>query len=262
MKLLAILLVFCTGALGAKAQTQHPFQAGESLTYSIYYYLMGVWVGAGDVTFSVHNDQVYGKDCFRFKGYGQTYSRYDWFYKVNDTYESYADKRDLRPYRFSRDVSEGGHYYREDNVYNYRDSLIYSVLKVKEDPLKLDTLPLKKGSRDVLSLVYAARDINFETKKVGQKIPIRMVVDQEIYDLYIRYLGIETYEHEELGELECYVFSALLVEGTIFREGERMKVWVTRDRNMIPVYIESQIKVGEIRSELKTFKGLKYPLGS
>lgn len=249
------------GGMHQKLHAQHPFQAGESLTYSIYYYLMGVWVGAGDVTFSVHEDKVFGKDCFKFKGFGATYSRYDWFYKVRDTYISYADKGNLRPYRFSRDVSEGGYYFREDNIYNYKDSVIYSVLKVKENPVKLDTLPLKPQSFDVLSLVYAAREIDFASTEVGDKIPVRMVIDQETYDLYVRFLGTDTYDHDELGEVECYVFSPLLVEGTIFKEGERMKVWVTRDKNVIPIYIESQIRVGSIRSELKSWEGLKHPLG-
>jgi len=52
------------------------------------------------------------------------------------------------------------------------------------------------------------------------------------------------------------------VEGTIFKAGERMKVWVTKDRNLIPIYIESQIRVGSIRSELKEYHGLKFPFGT
>ncbi|NQV54191.1 MAG: DUF3108 domain-containing protein [Flavobacteriales bacterium] len=256
---LSILLVVV--ALSIKGQT-HPFKAGESLRYGIYYYLMGVWVGAGEVTFSVHDDIFLGKDCYRFKGYGTTYSRYDWFFQVRDTYESYASKKDLRPFRFKRDVSEGGFYFYEDNLYNYRDSVIYSVLKVKENPVELDTFDVLRNSFDVLSLVYASRNIDFAHKEIGEKIPIRMVVDQEIFELHIRFLGTDTYDHDDLGEVECYVFAPLLVEGTIFKAGERMKVWVTKDRNLIPIYIESQIRVGSIRSELKEYHGLKFPLGS
>lgn len=254
------LAILCSGLKGFGQN--HPFQAGESLTYTIYYYLMGVWVGAGDVTFSVHEDKFLGKDCYRFSGYGKTFSRYDWFYKVRDSYESYARKKDLSPLRFTRDVSEGGFYFLEDNIYNYRDSVVYSVLKVKENPVKLDTFDLLPESFDVLSLVYATRTIDFAQKEIGEKIPIRMVIDQKIYELYIRFLGSDVYDHDDLGEVECYVFAPLLVEGTIFKAGERMKVWVSKDRNLIPIYIESQIRVGSIRSELKEYSGLKYPLGT
>lgn len=239
-----------------------PFKAGESLKYSIGYQLMGVWVGAGDVTFTIEEEELWGKDCYKFTGFGTTYARYDWFFKVRDTYSTYADQNDLRPYRFTRDVSEGGFYYREDNIYRYSDSLVYSVLKVKEKPLQLDTFPLRENSFDVLSLVYESRSIDFDSKRIGDRISVRMVIDRETHDIFLRYLGTDTYDHDDFGEIECYIFSPLLVVGSIFKAGEGMKVWVSKDRNRIPIYIESEIRVGTIRSELLEYSGLKFPLGS
>lgn len=261
--LLTLLIAICLlGSAPSYGQSNSVkrFQAGEALTYSIYYYFMGVWVGAGDVTFSVANGAFNGVPCYHFKGFGTTHPRYDWFYKVRDTYESYARTADLLPYHFIRDVSEGGFYYREENIYDYGDSLIYSVLKVKEDPIQLDTIAIKPQSFDVLSLVYHARSIPFNQYRIGDKIPIRMVIDREIFDLYVRYLGTDTYEHDDFGDIECYVFSPLLVKGSIFKEGEGMRVYVSKDENRIPIYIESEIRVGQIRSELKAYEGLKYPL--
>lgn len=237
----------------------HAFEVGEVLTYSIEYKLMGVWVGAGEVTFSVEEENWRGRDCFRFRGYGKTYPQYDWFFKVRDTYLSYADKSDLKPYRFSRDVSEGGFYFKEENLYNYADSQIYTILKVKQQALQLDTIPLKHHSFDVLSLIYETRSIDFSQYRIGDKIPIRMVIDRETYDLFLRYLGTDQLDHDVFGTIDCYLFSPLLVEGTIFKEGEGMKVWVSKDKNRIPVYIESEIRVGTIKSELQKVEGLKYP---
>jgi hypothetical protein len=39
-----------------------------------------------------------------------------------------------------------------------------------------------------------------------------------------------------------------------------MTVWVTDDRNKIPLYIESDIIVGAIKVSLRSMSGLKYPL--
>jgi hypothetical protein len=83
-----------------------------------------------------------------------------------------------------------------------------------------------------------------------------MVIDGAIYNLYIRFLGTEIYDHSEIGKVECYVFSPLLVDGTIFKGGENMKVWVTKDENVIPIYIQSEIRVGSIRAELKAYSGI------
>ncbi|MEX2597560.1 MAG: DUF3108 domain-containing protein [Salibacteraceae bacterium] len=259
-RFLIAVLLFCAFSFSGFSQSyEKRFVRGESLTYEIFYYFMGVWMAAGDVTFTVGESDFVGTPCYHFKGYGKTHKRYDWFYKVRDTYESYASKEDLRPYHFIRDVSEGGFYYREENIYNYNDSNVYSVLKVKEKPLQLDTFPIKKGGFDVLGLVYHARSIDFSAYRMGDKIPIRMVIDRETFDLHIRYLGSDIYAHPDFGEINCYVFSPLLVEGSIFKEGEGMKVYVSKDQNRIPIYIESEIRVGEIRSKLKAYEGLKYP---
>ena len=238
------------------------FQSGEKLTYGVYYYLMGVWVVAGDVSFSVESAEHRGKQCLKFIGEGGTHKRYDWFYKVVDRYESYVNPIDIRPYRFRRDVSEGDHYFVEDCVFDYSKNAIFSVLKIKEKPLQLDTSTLVDGSFDVLSMIYHARNLDYESFEIDQKVPINMFIDRETHELFIRYLGVDTYKHSEYGEIECYVFSPLLVNGTLFKSGERMKVYVTKDENVIPIYVESEIRVGSIRAELIDYTGLRAKLGA
>ena len=46
--------------------------------------------------------------------------------------------------------------------------------------------------QDVLSSIYYARNIDFNKYKVNDKIPFTMFLDNEVYNLYIRYLGKET----------------------------------------------------------------------
>lgn len=220
-----------------------------------------MWVGAGQVTFSIDRESFRGKDCFKFKGYGITHKRYDWFYKVRDTYQAFSTVDGLVPQKFTRDVSEGSFYFYEQNLYDHPTRKIYTVLKVKEHPIKVDTVELETESFDVLSLLYYYRNLDFDSYEIGEQIPIKMVIDRETHNLYIRYLGKDVYEHDELGDLECHIIAPLLVAGTIFREGERMKVWFTADENQIPIYVESDIRIGSIRAEIKTIKGLKYPLG-
>jgi len=256
--LLSLVSVCC---IQWKAVSQElPFEPGESLTYAVYYYLMGVWVGAGDVTFSVKEDEFMNKPCLNFTGEGKTHPRYEWFYTVRDTYEAYADAQDLSPYRFKRDINEGSFYMKEDCIFDQRRDRVISVLKVKENPIRVDTSDLEDNTFDVLSLIYQARRIDFDKAKPGEKIPIKMFIDRETHDLFIRYQGVEIYNHDEYGEVACHVFSPLLVQGTIFKEGEGMKVYVTKDKNLIPIYVESEIRVGSIRAKLKSTKNLKYPL--
>lgn len=246
-------------ATGLLAQHGHRFRPGEKLTYEVEYHLNGFWVNAGEVVFSVDTGEFAGKKCFRFKGEGRTHKRYDWFYKVRDTYTAMSAFGDLQPLRFTRNVAEGPVYYREDYIFDLRNDRIITVLTEPGKPAVVDSLANKPGTLDVLTMMYHARDMDFDHRKHNEKIPIRLVIDGEIHDLYVRYLGVETLEGEAMGEVLCHVFSPLLMEGTLFRGGERMKVWVTADKNQVPVYVESQILVGSIRSWLVAYEGLKFP---
>ena len=87
-----------------------------------------------------------------------------------------------------------------------------------------------------------------------------MIIDGKIYPLYIRYLGKENIRtHDGKQQYKCIKFSVLLVEGTIFKGGEDMNIWVTDDENKIPVLVESKILVGSVKAYLNTTQGLRNP---
>jgi hypothetical protein len=53
-------------------------------------------------------------------------------------------------------------------------------------------------------------------------------------------------------------FSPQAVAGAVFNENTQMNVWVSDDRNRIPLLIESPISVGSVKIVLKSYKGLRY----
>lgn len=63
-----------------------------------------------------------------------------------------------------------------------------------------------------------------------------------------------------MGEIDCMKFSAMLIQGSVFNGGEKMVLWVTNDKNRLPVYIESPILVGSVRGTLIGISGNRYPL--
>ncbi|MFX6118646.1 DUF3108 domain-containing protein, partial [Acinetobacter baumannii] len=84
--------------------------------------------------------------------------------------------------------------------------------------------------QDVLSSIYYARNINFDKYKAEDKIPFDMFLDNEVYHLYIKYLGKETVK-TKYGKFRAIKFKPLLIKGTIFEGGEKMTVWVSDDPN-------------------------------
>tara|TARA_B100000965_G_C19584982_1_gene755299 strand:- start:645 stop:1463 length:819 start_codon:yes stop_codon:yes gene_type:complete len=266
-RLITYLLVFLAVALNGNAQNcslpNKAFQFGENIEYTIYYHLAGIWVGAGEVYFKVDSSRIGKKDFYHFDSYGETFKKYDWIYKVRDHYEAYTSVKEFESFRFKRKVNEGDTYIREDYLFNQKENSVYTLRQMGEDEaMKKDTVDLPKCSFDVLSMIYLARNIDYSNYKIGDKIPIRIFIDNESHDTYIRYLGVEELKVKELGKYRCIKFSPMLIEGTIFNAGEDMTVWVTDDKNRVPLLIETPILVGSIRARVNTMRGLRHPIQS
>jgi len=211
--------------------------SGEKLTYKVYYTFAGIYVPAGEATFSNTLETYNQKKVFHVKGEGHTYKSYDWFYKVRDLYESYIDTITLLPLKFVRTVSEGGHKINDHVVFNHQTNQAVSAKK---------TIKTTDCIQDVLSAIYYARNIDFSKYKINELIPFEMYLDDEIYPLYIRYLGKSTLK-TKYGSYKTIMFKPKLIEGTLFKGGEEMTVFVTDDKYKIPVYIETPIVVGKVK---------------
>ena len=171
---------------------------------------------------------------------------------MRDRYETYFDTATLQPYKFIRNVDEGCYKTIENVNFNQEANTAVSLNGTYKVP----------GCRqDVMSAIYYARNIDFNQYKPDDKIPFDMFLDNEIYHLYIRYLGKEKIK-TRFGTFNAIKFRPLLVKGTIFAGGEKMSVWVSDDPNHIPVRVESPIVVGTIKVDMMDFKNLRYPLSS
>jgi hypothetical protein len=228
------------------------FLPGESIGYNIYYTVAGVYVFAGTATFSAALEKIGNKPVYHVIGEGRTNSGYDWIFKVRDRYESFFDTANLQTLKFVRRVDEGGYKTNEDVSFNQQTNTAITNAGVFKVPNCI---------QDVLSAIYNMRNINFSKYNEGDKIPFNMFLDNQVYDLYIRYLGKEVVK-TKYGKFNAIKFSPLLVKGTMFQGGEKMVVWVSDDANHIPLRIESPIVVGSIKVDMMSYKNTRYPLTS
>ena len=228
------------------------FQAGEEVTYKVFYAVAGLYVDAGTAVFSNTVEKLNNKTVYHIVGDGKTNSSYDWIYKVRDKYETYIDTGTLQPYKFVRNVNEGGYKKYENISFNRTANSAVTndgVFKVPD------------CVQDVLSAVYYARSIDFSKVNVNDKIAFPMFLDNQIYNMYIRYLGKEEIK-TRYGKFRAIKFKPLLIEGTIFKGGENMTVWVSDDANHVPLRIESPIVVGKVKVDMMGYKNLRNPLTS
>ena len=115
--------------------------------------------------------------------------------------------------------------------------------------------------QDVVSAMYYARNIDFSKLRPEDKIPFSMFLDNEVYNMYIRYVGKEEIK-TRYGKFRAIKIKPLLLKGQIFEGGENMTVWVTDDANRIPVRIESPLVVGKVKIDMMSHSNLRHPLTS
>jgi hypothetical protein len=228
------------------------FVAGEQLTFTVFYNVAGVFVNAGTANFTNTLEKLGGKTVYHIVGDGKTNPSYDWIFKVRDRYETFVDTTTLQPLKFIRNVNEGGYKKYENITFNRNVNTAITTKGVYSVPSCV---------QDVVSAIYYARNVNFNRYKPGDRIPFSMFLDNEVYNMYIRYLGKEDIK-TKYGKFRAIKFKPLLIKGTIFEGGEKMTVWVSDDENKIPVRVESPIVVGSVKVDMMGYKNLRYPLTS
>lgn len=256
------LLILCSWLkLSAQcADKNFSFQAGELIKYHAYYNWGFIWINAGEVEFRVQNAMYHKEKTYHLTAYGSTYKSYDFLFKVRDTFEVYTDKEYLQPLEYRRVTNEGS--YHANYLYRFDTSkhqIIADIQKEDKVPRQI-MIPWKNCSFDLLTMVYKARNIDYSRYKPNEKIPISMVVDGAIHDIYIRYLGKEEIKNRDGRKFKCLKFAPLLVEGTIFKSGEDMTVWVTDDKNRIPIIVEAKIMIGSVKAVFVGAEGVRHPI--
>ena len=228
------------------------FNNGENITLVVFYNALGIYVNAGTANFNLSQEKLGTNPVYHIVGTGVTNSSYDWIFKVRDRYETYIDTATLKPYKFIRNVQEGNYKKYENITFNHTANTALSTDGVYKVP---------NCVQDIISAIYYARNINFDDYKSGDKIPFSMFMDNEVYNMYIRYLGKETIK-TRYGKFRAIKFKPLLVKGNMFEGGEKMVVYVSDDENKIPVRIESPLVVGSVKVDMMSYKNLRYPLTS
>lgn len=242
-KVLFVIYIMCLGSfLMAQKTTLRPV---EELVYNGYYNWGFIWVKAGRVEFTLSKSDLY-PNAQKLNVAGYSLPSWDWVFNIRDTLTSIHNAKTFLPYEFSRVIHEGNYHKTFRYRFNYKDSLIFGEQQRLGREKTRDTLVLNPKTFDMLSVAWMARELDFDRLEKRQIIPIKILIDSKIYDLYIRYLGVEKIKADGMKQ-ECYVFSPLLVEGDVFKGGESMKIWVSKDEYRIPIMVESKIMVGSVK---------------
>jgi uncharacterized protein DUF3108 len=240
-------LIFLISSIGY-SQLTTAFKEGEFLKYRISY---GV-LNAGFATLEVEN-YIQKKDTFyHVKGKGWTTGMVDLFFPVLDIYETYIDIQTKQPHHFIRKINEGGYRKDKEIFFNFNEQQA-TVIDHKKNTEK--SYFIEKDVQDMLSSLYYMRELNFDSLNIGEIVSINMFLDQEIYKINIKLINREVIK-TKFGKVKTLVFKPTVLEGRVFKDSETLTLWVTDDKNKIPVKIKASVLVGSLKAELIQYKGL------
>ncbi len=255
-KALVICLFF--SFINLSSAKEAPFQAGEKTVYKVFYNWNFVWLSAGEVHFEVKDEG----DVYHIEVTGTTYSSYEWFYKVRDKFHTYLDKKSLKPRLYIRDIQEGSYFHYEKIVFDYSSGKIHSYVGPSIGKTSLKVLPMQENVYDLISTMYYLRCADRNSLVAKNKIPFKMILDNEIYNLNIENKRESKIKVKESGHYNVLQCIADVVTGNVFKNKTSLSVNVGNDDNLVPVLIESPLRVGSVKAILKEYKNLKHPFFS
>ncbi len=236
------------------------FGDGEDIRYTVHYNWGPIWVDAGEVTFKAKLEKKGDRQVWHLTSSGKTFPSYDVLFKVRDYYETWVDPATFKTIDFKRYIYEGGYTLVNTLNFDQEKKKIYSSTKSNNNPVRFDTIAIQACSFDMLAAVYFTRTIDIGHMPMYQKRQVSVVIDDQVFNIFIRPLAREVVENHDGKKYNCIKISAKMVQGTIFKGDEDVLVWITDDDNHIPVYIEAKILVGTVKAYLHTTRGLKNPM--
>jgi len=147
------------------------------------------------------------------------------------------------------DLKEGK--YKNYNLVHYNQTQKTLVSK------KSGKKTVKNNVFDIVSAFYHLRR-SLKNLKVGQKVTIHTYFHDEPWDLIVRYKGTETIK-TNLGKISCMKFKPVVEKGT-FKDEEALDIWISNDKNRVPIRVKMKFFVGSFKTDLVEHSGLKYPL--
>ena len=218
-------------------------KSSERLVYAASYNMSGLMTQLAQVTMSTETIKTSKKSFLHLSWEAATFSKWDKFFKIRDAYETYVDPVTLKPSLYKRNIYEGGYAKTEKYIFAANGRSINSTTRKKNNQETKRTFAIGGSSRDIISMIYKLRTVDFSKFKPGQSASFIVVFDEKEYPVYVKYMGLETVSAGNLGKKQCFKLSIAARTNKLTGKDKNL-IWLTADTKKVPVLIRFSIPVG------------------
>jgi hypothetical protein len=238
-----VALVLLLAALPVRAQESHPerlsvpWGVGERLEYELKFGKLKVGSGSMEVA-DVEDMRGHESWHTKFEVSGGTF-----FYRVNDTYESWFDTQTGNSLRFRQDLNEGSR--DVERIFN-----IYPERGVFTENADTTAMPSVQNPLDDGSFLYFIRTLPLT---VGETYSFDRYFRPDRNPVTIKVLRKERIK-VPAGEFDAIVVQPIIKAKGIFSENGHAEVWLSDDKNRIMLQMKSGLSFGSINLYLKSYR--------
>ena len=235
---------------------QSSFGRGEVIRYTVHYGL----INGGEATVETANglERVNDRPCYKATVSGRTTGSFDFFLRIRDQWRAYIDTTSILPLRAQRDIAEKNYRKKETVEFDHLHHVADVQDHDREKP-KRTTVKVAQNSLELVSGFYYLRTINFERMRVGEVLKMPGYFDGENFVLEVTYKGREIVE-TKAGNIRTFKLVPKMPNNKLFRGENAISVYLSDDRNKIPVLFQAEMFVGTVKVDMVRYQGLKWKL--
>ncbi|MBR1940109.1 MAG: DUF3108 domain-containing protein [Bacteroidaceae bacterium] len=256
------LCLLITGSAWAQCGVENTaFQAGENISYELYFNWGILAKKVGTASFRVSSTTYDSKPAYRMELLANTNSLADSFFKMRDTLTSIVSQR-LEPLYYRKGAEEESRYTVEEARYSYNGG----TASVKQSRYKRGSGTIyseKTDSRcifDMVSIMGWARSLNTSNLKAGQRFDFPLASGKQVEEGTLIYKGTKN-----LDAKDGHTYRTLIYTYITHRDGKDSEIitfYVSDDSNHLPLRLDLSLKFGTARVQFKSVSGNRYPLTS
>lgn len=231
------------------------FKSGEHLSYQASYNMSGVLTTFAEVNMKVATVKTSKNSYLHLKCTANTYTKWDSFFKIRDLYEAYVTPHTVTPVLYKRDNNENGTIRKEKYIYK-GTNVKATYVRGQSGEIKAD-FSIPPNTKDIVSTLYYIRNLPIANAKSGDQKDFNIVFDRNTKSTTLTFLGTETIS-TVLGQKKCYKIGISLKQDNLLKGKTNNVVYITADRNKVPVLIKFNIPVGSGQLKLTKATNLKF----